>query len=119
MAGCNLGPTATNTLKKRLIEVRLKHGVRELMVILCPSILLRKITLFINSVSVRARTSGLVLMTKMQTGPGSGQTPLPGPMPTGLVWNTLVTGGSRTVGTCLPVMEQHQGGDNSEQQNGT
>jgi len=119
VTGCNMGATATNTLKTRLLGVKLKHGVRVMGVILFPSILLRKIALFINSVSVRAKTSGLDLMTKMQTGPGSGRTPLPGPMPTGHVWSTLETGGSRTVGTCLPVMEQHQGGDNSVQQNGT
>ena len=98
--------------------MRLKHAAREVAVSLYPFILPRKIALFINSVSVLEKTSGLDLMTKMQTGPGSGQTPLPGPMPTGLVWSTLVTGGCRTVGTCLPVMEQHQGGEASTQQNG-
>ena len=114
-----MGLTATNILKTRLTEVKLKHAAREVAVSLYPFILLRKIALFINSASVLGKTSGLDLMTRMKTGPGSGQTPLPGHMPTGLVWSTLVTGGCRTVGTCLPVMEQHQGGDNSEQQNGT
>ena len=119
VAGCNMGPTATNTLNTRLIEVRLNHSVGEKAVILFPFILLRKITLFINSASVRAKTSGLVLMTRMQTDTGSGRTPLPGHLPTGLVWSTLETGGSRTVGTCLPMMEQHLGGGASVQLNGT
>ena len=114
-----MGPTVTNTLKTRLLGVRLKHSVRLMVVIWFLFTLLRKTALFINSASVLGKTSGLDLMTRMKTGPGSGQTRLPGPMPTGLVWSTLVTGGCRTVGTCLPVMEQHQGGDNSEQQNGT
>ena len=78
-------PTATNTLITGLIGVRLRQDVRKMVAILFPFILLRKTTLFINSVCVLEKTSGSVLTTKMQTGHGSGWIPPCGHFPTGLV----------------------------------
>ena len=80
-----MGPTATNTLITRLVGVRLRQDVRKMVAILFPFILLRKITLFINSVCVLEKTSGSGLMTRMKTGHGSGQTPPSGHLQTGLV----------------------------------
>ena len=79
-----MGPNATNTLITRLRGVRLRQDVRKMVAILFPFILLRKTTLFINSASVLGKTSGSGLMTRMQTGRGSGQTPPSGHLQTGL-----------------------------------
>jgi len=65
-------PTATNTLKPRLIELKQKQHVKKRVVILFQSILLKKTSLFINSACALRKTSGLAPMTRIQTGLGSG-----------------------------------------------
>ena len=65
-------PTATSTLKQRLIELKQRQHVKKRGVILFPFILRKKMSLFINSACALRKTSGLAPMTRTQTGLGSG-----------------------------------------------
>ena len=86
MIGQSLMIPATDTLTIKLLGTMLRVHAGHMGAILCPFILSKKTTSFINSAPALVKTSGLVPQTLTRTGTGTGQTGPAGPMLIGHEW---------------------------------